>query len=91
MEPQLLAVDFDRTAGVATYVYRVEVSHAEMVPTADGRGKVSQPLPPTLEEVTVRVGVRTITRSMGPVAARSKGGRCVDGHVTVIHKRPKKR
>jgi hypothetical protein len=91
MRPQLLAADFEREAGVARYVYRIEVANFEKVPTEDGKGTVSRPLPPTLEEVTVTIDVRTIAQSLGVSAVRNKGGKSTDGFVTVTHRRPKKR
>jgi len=89
MSPKLLATDFDRVSGAARYVYQIEVSHSEMVPTADGKGVVSQPLPPTLEEVIIEANMAAIARSLGTAAVRNKGGKSSDGFVTVTHKRPK--
>jgi hypothetical protein len=90
MAPKLLAASFDRETGEASYVYRIEVSHSELVPTEDGKGKVSRQLPPTLEDVVINMNLATVARSMGATAARSKGGKSSDGFVTVTHQRPKK-
>lgn len=34
-------------------------------------------------EVVIEIDLAAIARSMGPRACKSKGGRCVDGHVVV--------
>lgn len=65
---------------IVTRRFTVTVRHWKQ-----GDSYQSVELPSTQEEVEVTIDLEKVAKDLGVKAARSKGGRSVDGHVTVKH------
>jgi len=76
-----------------TFAFNLTVPHFRRVPTADGLGTTSEPLPATQERVEITLDWKSLLLALGVKAVHSQGGKSCEanGAVTVRHVRPKRK